>query len=277
MAQNQQTGVMNLAHANGVVSLWSPSLNTPLARILCHKGPILSLSVDYQGVKMATAGADGKLKIWDLRNYQKIDEYYTLRPADSIDFSQRGLLAVGNGPNVTIWKELGVERQNSPYLSHLIPGKSVTSVKFCPFEDILGVGHSKGFDSVLVPGSGEPNFDSLNANPFATKRQRQEAEVHSLLDKLPPDTIGLDREIIGAISRDHQKESIPSRLEIQGKKPNKRKNKMKTSMKRYLSKRSNIIDDHKTEAKESLEVLRYDGRERSLNQEALSRFNQRQN
>jgi U3 small nucleolar RNA-associated protein 7 len=276
MAQNQQTGVMNLAHANGVVSLWSPSQNTPLARILCHKGPILSLAVDSQGVKMATAGADGKLKIWDLRNYQKIDEYYTLRPADSLDFSQRGLLAVGNGPNVTIWKELGVERQSAPYLSHLIPGQNVSSIKFCPFEDILGVGHSKGFDSVLVPGSGEPNFDSLNANPFATKKQRQEAEVHSLLDKLPPDTIGLDREIIGAISRDHQKESIPAKLDLMGKKPSIKKNKVKSSMKRYLSKRSNIIDEHKMKAKENLEVLRYDGRERNLNQEALTRFNPKQ-
>ena len=274
MAQNLQTGVMNLAHANGAVSLWSPSLNTPLARILCHKGPILSLAVDLQGVKMATAGVDGKLKIWDLRNYQKIDEYYTLRPADSLDFSQKGLLAVGNGPNVTIWKDLGMERQKEPYLGHIIPGQSISSVKFCPFEDILGVGHSNGFDSILVPGSGEPNFDSLGSNPFITKRQRQESEVHSLLDKLPPETIGLDPGIIGCVSRDHQKETVPSILDLRGKKSDKKKTRTKTSLKRYLKKKSNIIDEHKALEieKSKLEIIRHNQKERFHNQEALARF-----
>ena len=46
------------------------------------------------------------------------------------------------------------------------------------------IGHSKGLSSLLVPGSGEPNFDSSEADPFENKRMRREREVKGLLDKV---------------------------------------------------------------------------------------------
>jgi len=49
-------------------------------------------------------------------------------------------------------------------------GSQVTSVKFLPYEDVLGVGHSNGYSSLVIPGSGEANFDAYEANPFETKR-----------------------------------------------------------------------------------------------------------
>ena len=69
-------------------------------------------------------------------------------------------------------------------MSHLQPSCSIKTVKFCPFEDILGLGHDKGFSSIVIPGSGEPNFDSLEANPYETVKQRREKEVHDLLEKV---------------------------------------------------------------------------------------------
>ena len=36
----------------------------------------------------------------------------------------------------------------------------------------------------MVPGAGEPKFDSAEADPFENRKGRQEREVRALLDKV---------------------------------------------------------------------------------------------
>jgi U3 small nucleolar RNA-associated protein 7 len=136
--------------------------------------------------------------------------------------------------------------------------------------------------SILVPGSGEPNFDSAEADPFENKKARREREVKSLLEKIQPDMIALDPEFVGSLAPPsklttgaNSTNDIPfarlprlERLRVQGKadeteianhsdddtNPNgkkedreaREKRKMRgkgKSMKRYLRKqRNNVID-----------------------------------
>ena len=107
-----------------------------------------------------------QLSVWDLRTYKRVHSYYTPVPATSVDISQKGLLAVGYGTHTEIWKDALATKAKQPYLSHHSPGCTLQNLEFCPYEDVLGIGHGKGFSSIIVPGAGEPNFDTLEANPF---------------------------------------------------------------------------------------------------------------
>ena len=211
MAQNPYNAIIHVGHQNGTVSLWSPNSTTPLVKIQAHGGPVRSAAIDRSGHYMLSGGQDLRLKLWDLRALKEVNAYNTHHPATSISISDRGLAAIGAGNAVTIWKDLfntsttrEPQKIQSPYLNWGNSGQRVSRVNFCPFEDILGISHNAGFSSIIVPGAGEPNFDALEVNPYETTKQRQEAEVKSLLNKLQPETIALDPNFIGRRSAEQR-------------------------------------------------------------------------
>jgi U3 small nucleolar RNA-associated protein 7 len=208
MAQNPYNAILHVGHQNGTVSMWSPNSTTPLVKIQAHAGPVRAAAIDRSGHYMLSGGQDLRLKLWDVRALKEVHSYNTFHPASSISISDRGLAAVAAGTAVTIWKDIlntsttsSLSKIQSPYLNWGNNGRRIERVNFCPFEDILGISHNAGFTSIIVPGAGEPNFDALEMNPYETTKQRQEAEVRSLLNKLQPETIALDPNFIGQLDR----------------------------------------------------------------------------
>jgi len=208
--RNPQTAVVHCAHGRGAVTLWTPVSNEYLIKMQCHRGPILDIAIDQTGTYMVTSGADKLVKVWDLRVYKCLSQLRTYNnlAATTVDISQRnGIVAMGHGSIATFWN--GLKEHSQPYMKHrLMNGRQIETLRFRPFEDVCGIGHSRGIASIVIPGSGEPNLDSFDLhNPFADNKQMREMEVRSLLDKLSPNTIALEGSgMIGRVLRPHEKQ-----------------------------------------------------------------------
>eukprot|EP00042_Codosiga_hollandica_P047997 m.529865 g.529865 ORF g.529865 m.529865 type:complete len:85 (+) comp57566_c0_seq8:1390-1644(+) len=70
-----------------------------------------------------------------------------------MDISQRDVLALGCANHVELWQQPFRGVGKMPYMQHVIEGSIINDCRFAAFEDVLGIGHSKGFASILVPGS----------------------------------------------------------------------------------------------------------------------------
>lgn len=283
MSQNPWNAVMHLGHSNGTVTLWSPSMPQPLATLLSGRGSINSIAVDRSGHYMATVDGSKSLKIWDIRNFKELHSVENLpTPGTNVTISDTGLLTMARGPHVTIWKDAlrrggdakpcfgsmgGRKDRNTPYMTHLFAGNKINNFKYIPFEDILSVGHEDGITNLIIPGSGEANYDALEINPFETAKQRREQEVRTLLNKLPADTITLDPNVIGTVDKNQSSVRITNkeRIENDFNKINASKNNMdipqikanvkgkNSGLRTYLRKKTqNVIDERKVRVEKQL-------------------------
>lgn len=207
---------------------------------------------------MVSAGQDLRMAVWDIRMFKEVNNYFLRKPGSSIAISDRGLTAVGWGTQISIWRGLfdkslqDQEKIQSPYMSWGGEAKHVEGVKWCPFEDVLGISHDKGFSSIIVPGAGEANFDALEINPYENTKQRQEGEVKALLNKLQPQMISLNPEYIGNLDLasaetrkkeadlDRKPEDPLTKLKNRGRGKN-------SSLRKHLRKKGskNIIDERR--------------------------------
>jgi U3 small nucleolar RNA-associated protein 7 len=241
---NPSSAVLNAAHSNGVVSLWSPVQATPLVRMFTHPGGVSHVASSLDGKTMVTAGTDATVRAWDMRTYKQLDAWTLPSRPTGLAVSQRGLVAASFGATVHVWAGLastssarsragfGGKRPRhavdgsgsgppqrppgrTPYMVQQYSKEAVTSVDFCPFEDLLAVGHVSGMASMIVPGAGEATFDSKAPNPYVTTKWHREAEVRDMIDKLRPETIALDVNSIGGVDKDPGSRLQEMRLRIE--------------------------------------------------------------
>lgn len=289
MCQNPWNAILHLGHQNGTVTLWSPNSTTPLVKLLAHRGPVRSVAVDREGRYMVATGQDQKMSVWDIRTFKPVHEYFVRQPGQSVAISDRGLTAVGWGTQMSVWRGLfdkskrDQEKVQSPYMGWGGEGKRVEKVRWCPFEDVLGISHDKGFSSMIVPGAGEANYDALEVNPYETPKQRREAEVRMLLNKLQPEMISLNPEFVGNLDlasaeerkREQDLDRKPEDPVLKLKNKGRGKN---NTLRKYLRKKGNrnVID----ETRLRVENLRKQGHRKSMQAEkrkeelgpALARF-----
>jgi len=106
-------GVVAIGHSSGEVTMWTPNMgSTPVVKLLAHpSASVTGLAISRNGNYMATVGKDSRLKIWDIRSaFKCLYDYFTPGPANSVDWSDTGLVACGFGGEIQVWKNTYQEK-----------------------------------------------------------------------------------------------------------------------------------------------------------------------
>ena len=232
--------------------------------------------------------------------FKEVHTHHLRQLGSTVSISDRDLTAIGWGTQVSVFKsdlftkflvsqdpsETAQPKVPAPYMSWGGEGQTISRVRYCPFEDVLGISHTLGFSSILIPGAGEPNFDALEygTNPYETTKQRQEAEVRALLNKLQPEMISLDPNFVGNLdlaSTEQRKreKDLDAKPEDKIKKLKERGRGRNSALRKHLRKRGqkNVIDEEKVRAREALQMQNSREREKLKRLEveygpALARF-----
>ncbi|KAH8387680.1 hypothetical protein KR093_008794 [Drosophila rubida] len=227
MRHNPANGVLCVGGGKGVVSMWSPKVREPLVKLLTHTTAMTALTVDPKGQYLVTAGLDRQVKVWDIRQLatEPLAVYRLRLPANEVEVSQRGMLALSQGTYLESYADVIASGGGGTRYSHNLPylrqrcDAFVHGMRFCPYEDILGISTAKGFQSLLMPGAGEPNYDALEDNPYETSKQRREHEVHALLEKIPAELITLDPHEITGVDAPTLQEKVDAKRQLFQLKP----------------------------------------------------------
>ncbi|XP_955302.1 uncharacterized protein TA18565 [Theileria annulata] len=260
MCQNKNNAVIHLGHNDGLVSLYVPNMEK-----------VTDCSYDD------CLGFDGYWKVWDLRNYKEavIRQYVGSNPPTCATVSQTGILSLNIGSRVEFYNNV-FDGSNKPnlYLKHHFNSQEIKSVAYQPYEDVCAVGTTFGMSNLIIPGSGYPNFDALEHNPYETGKIRKDREVQRLLEKLPADSITLNAQPIGSYSRDLSQAQFSTEEpeKVEKNKETTRKRPIKSSAK-YKAERYNKVFMRRQQAVEDkIKSLKETGKQEEAKEEILTKM-----
>ena len=92
-----------IAAANGAdagsVSLWDAATRTLIATLKAHRGEVMGIAFSADGTRLASAGRDGSIVVWDVRTKTQLSRFDALDEIYSIAFSPDGKLLAHGGDN----------------------------------------------------------------------------------------------------------------------------------------------------------------------------------
>lgn len=200
-------GVVYLTGSAGTVSLWSPRSPEYLAKILCHRSKVNHCKISDNGRVLYTASRN-EIKKWDIRNmFKPMEEKDLPGLVVEMGLSQTGKLAVTQKGSVVVYDDALI-----PEIQHHTGRDVAHSLAYRPYEDILTLGTGTGVESIIVPGAGLETYRQ-NENPHMSRKERKDAEVRRILEKIPADMISLESEIGTEMKEVFAEETVPMKYE----------------------------------------------------------------
>ncbi|CAG5136726.1 unnamed protein product, partial [Candidula unifasciata] len=133
---------------------------------------IVNLGHPNAVVSLATTGMDRRLKIFDLRMYKELSRFqYIARRCPGLLFLYKD-------------KTTQTHQPDKPYIYHCAD-RLVADLTFSPYENVFGIGHVWGFSSIVS-----------RSQKKKKKKKKKQTKVLMLLDKVRPELITLDGQIL---------------------------------------------------------------------------------
>ncbi|KAI5192290.1 U3 small nucleolar RNA-associated protein 7 [Nematocida sp. AWRm77] len=207
LEHDRTNGVVYLSNPSGEVSLWSPRSTEYLAKVLCHRSRISNVKVSDSGAQMYTSSGN-ELSVWDVRNtFSPVCTKTFPGQITALSVSQTGQVSLSQKNKVLV-----LDGSLSPVITHSLGRSRVHSLAYMPYEDILSIGSDAGVENIVSPGAGQSVY-RRNENPRVSSKEKRNAEVRRMLEKIPADMISLENEVGTEVKEVFTEEILPMKIE----------------------------------------------------------------
>ncbi len=166
------------AGADNQVKVWDVRTFKPLHGYFSYS-PASQLGVSQRGVLAVGYGSKVQVSQWEaLERNERAQRAREWPAACCGGWRSRCWCAHDVGARAQLWKDALRDKAQSPYMTHkLYEGDHLSDLRFVNYEDVLGVGTSNGFSTILVPGA----LARTRTRPWSPLRLVSPAAIKPLL------------------------------------------------------------------------------------------------